>query len=62
MRRPLSIRKEVLEFVKASEMILSSVLIQPPLNQDERALIAEYVRHFSDTKQPWNEHLLQKYA
>jgi hypothetical protein len=39
----VAFRKEVLDFVMASEAILSSVLIKPPLTEDERALIAEYV-------------------
>lgn len=39
----VAFRREVLDFVMASETILSSVLIKPPLTADERALIAEYV-------------------
>ncbi|HET9961095.1 MAG TPA: hypothetical protein VFQ34_02050 [Nitrospiraceae bacterium] len=59
----LRIRKEVLDFINASETILSSVLIKPPLTQEERGLIAEYLRYLSDVKQPWNgEECLQASA
>jgi hypothetical protein len=56
------IRKEVLDFVKASETILSSVLIKPALTQDERALISEYIRYLSDYERAWNNTELQKTA
>jgi hypothetical protein len=59
---PSAIRKEVVEFAKASETILSSVLISPPLSDHECALIAEYVRYLGDLNQPWNEDLIQKSA
>ena len=56
------IRKEVLDFVKASETILSSVLIKPALTQDERALISEYIRYLSDYERAWNNTELEKTA
>jgi hypothetical protein len=50
-------RREVLDFVKASETILSSVLIKPPLTPDERALIAEYVSFLSQSTEQWNDRM-----
>jgi hypothetical protein len=49
------IRKEVLEFLSASETILSSVLIKPPLTKDERDLITEYVKQLSAQTEQWKK-------
>jgi hypothetical protein len=51
----LAVRKGVTDFPNAAETILSSVLIKPPLTEDERALIAEYVRQLSDEVERWNK-------
>ena len=58
----VGIRKDVVDFVKVSETILSSALLKPPLNDHERTLIGEYVRYLSDRKQPWNEPAFEKSA
>jgi hypothetical protein len=44
---PLAIRKEVLDFVRSSEVILASALRTPALTKDERELLAEYAAHVS---------------
>jgi hypothetical protein len=44
---PLAIRKEVLDFVRSSEVILASVLMKPALTKDERDLLAQYAAYVS---------------
>ena len=58
----LSARKEVREFVRAAETILSPALLHPDLTQEECDLIAEYVKTLSQSKQPWSKSLPIKYT
>lgn len=47
------IRKEVEDFLKASETLLSPALRQSELSPEECLLIADYVMSLSDPKTPW---------
>ena len=58
----LSARKEVMDFVRAAETLLSPALLHPGLTQAECDLIAEYVRNLSQAKNPWSRALPIKYA
>jgi hypothetical protein len=49
----LSMRPEVLEFVVASEVLLSPVLRPPHLTEEESGIIAEFVVKLSSTDNPW---------
>ena len=53
----IGIRKEVTEFVRTCETLLSSALLSPKLTKEECALIAEYVRYLSGDKTPWRRYL-----
>lgn len=58
----LSARKEVMDFVRAAETILSPVFLSADLTQGECDLIAEYVKSLSHAKKPWSRSLPVKYA
>jgi hypothetical protein len=58
----LTARKEVMDFVRASEKILSPALLHPTLTQAECDLIAEYVKTLSLSKRPWSRSLPIKYT
>jgi hypothetical protein len=58
----LTARKEVMEFVRATEKILSPALLHPTLTQGECDLIAEYVKTLSGSKHPWSGSLPIKYT
>jgi hypothetical protein len=55
-------RKEVMDFVRAAETILSPALLHPELTQGECDLIAEYVKTLSLSKHPWSRSLPIKYT
>jgi hypothetical protein len=52
--------KEVLDFVRASETLLSPVLLDRQLTDDECELISGYVACLSDPVNPWNKPRLPK--
>ena len=58
----LATRKEVMDFVRAAEKILSPALLHPGLTEGECDLIAEYVKSLSMSKHPWSRSLPIKYA
>ena len=58
----LAYRKEVGDFVRAAETILSPVLLSPELTTEECELIAEYVKNLSQAKNPWSRSLPIKYT
>lgn len=58
----VSIRKEVREFVRAAETILSPALLTSELTPDECDLIKEYVISLSNVKHPWSSGLPIKYT
>ena len=58
----LSVRKEVGDFVRAAETILSPVLLSHELTPGECDLIAEYVKSLSQAKNPWSRSLPIKYT
>lgn len=58
----LSARKEVKDFIRAAETILSPVLLQPELTPSECDLIAEYVKTLCQMKNPWSRSLPIKYT
>jgi len=49
-----TIGKEVLDFVKASETLLSPVLLDRELTSNECELISGYVACLSDPMNPWD--------
>jgi hypothetical protein len=49
-----TIGKEVLDFVRASETLLSPILLDRELTQEECELIRGYVDCLSDPMNPWN--------
>jgi hypothetical protein len=57
-----SVRKEVEDFMRAAETILSPVLLSPELTPEECDLIAEYVKSLSQAKHPWSRSLPIKYT
>jgi hypothetical protein len=52
--------KEVLDFVKASETLLSPILLDHQLTDEECELISGYVACLSDPMNPWNKPKLPK--
>ncbi len=58
----VTFRKEVGDFVRAAETILSPVLLSTELTPGECELIAEYVRSLSQAKNPWSKSLPVKYT
>ena len=58
----LTIRKEVTDFVRSTETLLSPILLKPDLTQEECDLIAEYVKMLSLWKNPWSRSLPIKYT
>lgn len=52
--------KEVLDFVRASETLLSPILLERELTDDECDLISEYVACLSNSANPWNRPKLPK--
>ena len=57
----VSVRKEVLDFILASEALLSPVLRPADLTKAECDTIAEYVKNLSATKHPWSKSLPVRY-
>ncbi len=60
--RPVSVRKEIEDFILATEALLSPILLKPDLTQEECDLIAEYVKTLSQSKRPWSKSLPIKYT
>lgn len=58
----LTARKEVMDFVKSAERILSPASLYPKLTQSECDLIAEYVITLSRSKHPWSRSLPIRYT
>ena len=46
----LTVRKEVVEFVRACERLFYSLQVQPQLTEPESHMIAEYLSHLSRDK------------
>ena len=57
----VAVRKEVLEFILASEALLSPALRSSEISQAECALIAESVMNLSRSGYPWSKSLLLRY-
>lgn len=58
----LRARKEVMDFVRSAERILSPASLHAELTQAECDLIAEYVKALSRSKHPWSGSLPIKYT
>lgn len=56
------VRKEVQEFLQASESLLSPASLTSDLTREECDLIAEYVMSLSHAKHPWSRSLIMKYT
>lgn len=57
----LSIRREVLDFVLASEALLSTFFGPSELTEEERGLIVEYVTSLSSSGKSWSKALPVRY-
>jgi hypothetical protein len=58
-----ALRKEVTDFARSAETILlSAILLEPDLNEEECHLIAKYVKMLSGAKHTWSKSLPIKYA
>jgi hypothetical protein len=58
----LPVRKEVQDFIRVSETLLSPELLASTLTPEECELIAEYVMSLSRLKHPWSKSLVLRYA
>ena len=58
----LPVRKEVLDFINASEYLLSPAMISPKLTPEECQVVAEYVMSLSKNNNPWSNLLSHQYA
>lgn len=58
----LTARKEVMDFVRSAERILSPASLHPELTRTECDLIAEYVITLSRSKHPWSKSLPIRYT
>ena len=56
-----TIRKEVLDFIIASEAILSAALHSSEFTKEECDMIAEYVMTLSNSANPWSKSLPVRY-
>jgi hypothetical protein len=54
------IGNEVLNFVRASEALLSPLILNRELTEDECELIVGYIDCLADPKNPWNRPRLPK--
>ena len=57
----IAVRKEVSDFLLASEALLSPALRSSELTNEECAMIAEYVMNLSRTGNPWSKALPIRY-
>jgi hypothetical protein len=60
--QPLPFRKEVQDFIRSAETLLSPALLNSPFTEDEALIIADYVMNLSQAKHPWSKKLVFKYA
>jgi hypothetical protein len=58
----LPLSKDVREFIKAAEKLISPALRSSELTPDECEIISEYVMTLSNAKQPWSKALPIKYT
>ena len=58
MMKGLPIRKEVQDFLEASETLLSPALLGSGLTPEECLLIADYVMNLCNSDTPWGEPLV----
>lgn len=58
----LPFSKDVLNFIKAAEALLSPVMRTSELTPDECEIIGEYVKSLSNVKHPWSKVLPVKYT
>jgi hypothetical protein len=56
------LRKEVRDFIRAAETLLSPALLGSELTTDECDLITEYVITMSNARHPWSKGLPIKYT
>lgn len=54
--------KDVLDFIKAAETLLSPAMRTSELTSDECEIIAEYLITMSQVKHPWSKVLPVKYT
>ena len=58
----LPVRKEVRDFMRAAEILLSPVLLDSDLTDEECAGVRMYVMALSHAKRPWSKGLPIKYT
>ena len=62
MANSLPARKEVLDFLKASEHLLAYPMFDSEFTPEECDLIAEYVMSLSQARHPWGKSLTVRYS
>lgn len=58
----LPISRDVRDFIKAAEVLLSPAMRISEFTPDECEIIGEYVKSLSNVKQPWSKVLPVKYT
>lgn len=58
----LPVRKEVREFIRAAETLLSPVILGSDLTEEECELIREYVMSLSHARHSWSKGLPIRYT
>ena len=61
MSHTLPVRKEVLDFLKASETLLAYPMFDAEITPEECDLIADYIMSLSQSKHPWGKSLTVRY-
>jgi hypothetical protein len=62
MANNLPVRKEVLDFLKASEHLLAYPLFDSEFTSEECDLIADYIMTLSQAQHPWGKSLTVRYS
>ena len=60
--QPSPFRREVQEFIRVTETLLSSTSLGGDLTPEECDVIAYYVMSLSNAKHPWGKDLTVRYA
>ena len=62
MSNSLPVRKEVFDFLKASETLLAYPMFNSEFTPEECDVIADYIMSLSQSKHPWGKSLIVRYS
>jgi hypothetical protein len=62
MANTLPVRKEVLDFLKASETLLAYPMFASEFTPEECDVIADYIMTLSQARHPWGKSLTVRYS